>query len=229
MMDFWINGTAASEKGIFTEDITPPVRPSKRVNLEKVPGRSGFVTTGDESYNEYVRYATCFIEDDTRLAEVWEYLDGARNVRFSNDETQLLECVSVDQIDPEAFTIDSCSFTVAFTCQPYRYLYPERSVNVTTSGSAVVNAGRLASEPVIRVMGTGSMQVVINGEPIDIAGGEVIIDSARMDCYDASGIICNERVTLYSGEFPKLSPGANVISWSGGCTGVSVQLKERDQ
>lgn len=229
MMDFWVNGIAASAKGIYTEDITPPVRPSRRYNLEKVPGRSGFVTTGDDSLNEYVRYVTCFVEDNSALADAWEFLDDVRTVRFSNDSGHLLECVSIDQIDPEGFTSESCSFTIGFTCQPYRYLYPERTAEVSVSGGTVTNNGRIDSLPVIRVNGSGDMSVIINGEPVDITGGTVIIDSQRMDCYDTDGMVCNERVTLYAGRFPHLRPGVNVISWSGGCTGVTIQLKERDK
>jgi len=230
MFDFWINGVSAMSKGIYTEDITPPCRPSKRLNLESVPGRSGFLANGDDSYNQYVRYVTCFAEDNANLAAVWEFLDGATTVRFSTDAGHYQQCVSVDEVDPEAFTSSSCSFTVAFTCQPYRYIYPvAEEVTLEASGVTVNNAGRLPSAPRIKISGSGAMTLTVGGELVRITGGTVIIDSELMDCFDEDGItLANSRVSLLAGHFPALQPGANTISYTGAVTSVRVLKRERD-
>lgn len=230
MLDFWINGVSAFSKGIYTEAITPPPKASRRTKLTAVPGRSGYIATGDESLNSYVRYVTCFVPDNGSLGEVWSFFMGAETVRFSTDPAHQLDCICVDQVDPEAFTLGSCSFTVGFTCQPYRYKYPEAdAVTLTTSGGTVTNSGSVASLPRIKVTAAGDFTLTVGGELIEVTGGSIIIDSELQDCLDADGaLLANSRVTLDAGSFPRLNPGANVVSWTGGVTKVEVTKRERD-
>lgn len=225
MMDFYLDGVAASSKGLHVEEITPPIKPARRLTLSVVSGRSGYLATGDDTHAQVTRYVTCFLPDPDKLGEIYTWLESGRTVRFSTDPAHSLDCIVYSAIEPDVFA-QGVEITIPFACQPYRYQYPAAADIVLTAGGTVVNPGTAASEPRISVEATGDFILYVNGDAVE-AGASVIIDSRLRDCLETDGVtLANNRVIM--ADFPVLSPGPNAISWTGAVTKVTITPRWRD-
>lgn len=91
-----------------------------------------------------------------------------------------------------------------------------------------INNGNTISKPIIKIEGTGTIELIVNGNklfsytfPED--ENTVIIDSQKQDAY--LGTILKNR--NMSGEFPIFNKGNNIITWNGTIESIEVSLKSR--
>ena len=85
-----------------------------------------------------------------------------------------------------------------------------------------------ASEPKIRIEGSGDAIVTINAQQMAFTGltDGIIVDSELKDCMNLSETaLMNANATM--DEFPLLAPGANMISISGAVTKITVTPRWR--
>jgi phage-related protein len=94
-----------------------------------------------------------------------------------------------------------------------------------TSSGTVVNPGTVYALPRIKVYGTGSRTLTINGRPIilNLLSGNLTLDSELKECSfgDAAQ---NNRMT---GEFPVFDVGPNTITLGSGITKVEIEPRWR--
>lgn len=93
-------------------------------------------------------------------------------------------------------------------------------ITLTTSGQFINNPYCVASEPVITLTGSGDITLIVGQYIIlleDIEGS-ITIDSRLQEAYNVDELQ-NGKMT---GDFPKLAPGQNSISWTGNVTNVKV-------
>ena len=79
--------------------------------------------------------------------------------------------------------------------------------------------------------GAGDVVLAIGTQVVEIEGLEdgIIIDSELGDCFNLTeSALLNGKVTLMDDGFPTLAPGANIISWTGNVTKVTVTPRWRD-
>lgn len=112
--------------------------------------------------------------------------------------------------------------TIKFDCKPQRYLKSGEAKIILTGAGSVVNPTPYNALPIIRIKGSGAGVVNVGGYTITISSivNYIDIDSGIQDSYNVSTNL-NNYVTL-SKSYPKLVPGSNVISFSGGVTSVEV-------
>lgn len=142
------------------------------------------------------------------------------------------------------------SATIEFTCKPQRFLKTgdkiirfirsEQSIEdsdnrliLDSSGNNIEgfveiqrflnNPTSHISLPIIKIYGNGIGEVQIGNNVISLLSlsNYLIIDSDLMEVYK-DGENCNSKVKFSSNSFPKLYPGINDISFSGGVTYVEV-------
>ena len=126
------------------------------------------------------------------------------------------------------------AFTVTFDCQPFLYHVEAEDgddVGITTSPHTLSNPGTYKSAPRIKVEGAGDVTLTIGTQVIVIDGleGGIIIDSELGDCFNLTeSALLNGKVTLLDDDFPTLAPGANIISWTGNVTKITITPRWRD-
>ena len=112
-----------------------------------------------------------------------------------------------------------------------KYLKNEsvKDLTITTQTSLVINnQGLEIAKPIITLYGSGNIEIAINGSTIfeyTFPSGEtsVVVDSLQEEAY-LNGIYKNRNML---GEFPKLNPGNNTITWTGSLTRIKVEPKSR--
>lgn len=218
MQDYFIwNGVDCRAYGIHVSEQPPITIPLERTTLTTVPGRPGTLTTiqGDDVYDDLVLTAQCFITDPAQIPAIAGWLKGKGTVTFANRLGGHYSARVANQIPFEKVLKGRphCTFSVNFRCFPFWYADNVENIEVTASGSIVVNPGNVYSEPVMNVIGTGDVTLMVGSTLIDLTGlgAGIIIDSVIQEAY-ADNNLRNDHM---SGDFPVLKPGANAISWNG--------------
>lgn len=221
------NGVKCTEYGIVVSELPPITMPTERVEYISVPGRSGSLTKleGEDVYEDLVLSAKCFVENEDKIADIMRWLKGSGKVVFANRQGGFYYARVSNQIPFEKILRGRAyrTFAVNFRCKPFWYA-DEDVIEMNGSG-AVMNEGSVYSEPVITVRGSGDGELLIGSYIVKLTGldGSMTIDSELQEAYSAE-VSCNEQM---SGEFPRLSPGLNGVSWTGGITGVTIRKNTR--
>ena len=149
---------------------------------------------------------------------------------MSNESDKIYNCQIIDKIDYEKL-LRFKTATIKFYTQPYKYKKNENqvTVNITSQTSVTVNnIGLEPSKPIIKLTGSGTVDLKVNGSTIftytfPTNETEVVIDSLIEEAH-LNGIYKNRNMV---GAFPILQPGANTIGWSGTLTKIQIQPKSR--
>ena len=86
---------------------------------------------------------------------------------------------------------------------------------ITESGTELQNPGTVSSEPILRIYGSGVVDLLVNDQMLEVVirSGEshITLNTELKEAYCSR----NSRNSNMTGEFPLLEPGRNTISWSG--------------
>lgn len=117
-------------------------------------------------------------------------------------------------------------FTATFTCAGLKYLSSGlKPLILTSSGVELNNFGSYEANPIIKIYGTGTITVTVNGKSFTVKNisNYVVIDSELKECYK-DGTNMGKNMT---GDYPILSIGKNVISWTGAVSKIELTPRWR--
>lgn len=223
------NGRKCTEFGIHVSEQPPVTIASERATFTNVPGRSGSLTTleGDDVYDDLLLSATCFIRDIDNLNTISGWLKSSGTVRFANRQEGFYQARIVNQIPFDKILRGNPhrSFAVNFRCKPFLYLTDSPTYTLSSGGSFITNPGSVYSEPIITVQGSGDITLIVGMTIIELSdiSSSITLDSVLQEAYNGYASMNN----LMSGEFPRLLPGQNAISWMGNVSRVTVQTNWR--
>ena len=226
MNDWFIwNGKKCTEYGIHVQEQPPITIPAERATFTNISGRSGSLTMleGDDVYDDMILTAQCMVSDASRISEIAAYLKGSSTVTFANRQGGFYYARIVNQISFEKILRGNPhrSFAVNFRCKPFWYQENVPEITVTTSGTFVNNPGSVYSEPVITVYGSGEITLMVGMTIVELDGitDSITLDTPLMEAYKDT----TSMNSCMSGDFPKLLPGQNAISWTGNVSKVVIQ------
>ena len=219
-------GIDCRSMGVILQGPVPIIRPEERVNHIEIPGRSGDLTEiegeSDEEkiYNSYIQTVTIEVNGGYRVREIYNWLKGSGFVTFHGepDRKQMARVIGAITLNKHSRNLDWWVGEVQFYCQPLKQLLTEGTVQITSSGSAVMNTGDEWARPKITATASGtSMTITANGKTLTItgltSGQQYIIDSEIMEVTNANRTALLTKDSV--GDFPKLKPGSNTITGSG--------------
>lgn len=208
-----------------------PKRPVPAHQGEKIRinGRDGYLWRSSRGAREDITInVECSTMDGYTADELSGWLQDGGLLRFSDEPDRAYRARVTDEFARESMFLrfDKQRFTVPFSCQPYRYIYPAAEPEVLTAAQVLYNPGTAYSQPRITVEGSGDMIVYVGEYMIAATGAGFIVDSETMDCYELDGVtLANSRVSM--DEYPVILPGGAVISWAGGVTKVTIEGRWR--
>ena len=224
------NGVSSKDLGIQVEHPPGYQTPVKDYDKIHVPGKNGDVVVYKGSYQNVNRTYDIAIGDTER--SFTEMANSISEWLNSTDGYTRLE----DSYEPEYYRLaiyeESPTITnifqhggratVNFNCKPQRFLKSGDHKIITSVNTSLKNPTKFSSLPIITVKGSGNAELQVGTYHVSISdvGGYITIDSEIQDCY-AGTLNKNPYVTLVNG-YPKLAPGINEISFSGGITEVEV-------
>lgn len=232
---FIFRGLDSRNIGVVVEDMFDVHRPKRNVRTIQVPGRDGRLTQDDGTYDTYTisGKVNCF---GAPLSDVYAWLSGSGDLILGDEPTRSIRASATAQVKNTRFRCDGCydSLQVSFECQPFRYHIEQTEgddVIITSSPDTVTNPGTHKSAPRFIIEGTGDVVLTIGTQIVEIEGleGGIIIDSEMGDCLNLTETAyLNGHVTIMDDDFPTLQPGANIISWTGTVTKITITPRWRD-
>lgn len=116
---------------------------------------------------------------------------------------------------------DAGQFDLTFICKPQRFLTSGDTVTTVTASTTITNPTKFDSQPLLRVYGTGELEVGGVTITISTASTYTDIDCEMMDCFKGTASK-NQYVSFSSNDFPVLVSGSNVITLGAGITKVEI-------
>ena len=227
------NGMDCRNMGVTLAGPVAIVRPEERVKHVEVPGRSGDLTQleGDNIYNSYIQTATIQVRGGLHVRDVYRWLRGGGFVTFSGepDRKQPARIIGAITLDKYSHNLDIWTGEVQFYCQPLKQLLTSETVEVTSSGTAIYNAGDVTEKPKIKLTASGGNATLTIGGNTTLmlnltSGVNYVLDSETQEMITLSGggSVTNQTV----GEFPIIPVGSQTITGTG-WSKLEIERRER--
>ena len=214
-----------SDYGVYISKRPSIPSPKRRITNVVIPGKSSSLRFDENTYEDITIAVECSIKDDilpNKIDEIKEWLlaYGESDLVFSNQHNKKYIAQVVNVIDFTQVLKYISKFVIVFNCRPFKYEVESNVIEMIAEGS-VTNPGSIYSEPIIKIFGSGDINLTINSEVIKLKEviNHIILDSVQQNCYNEDIENLNSKMT---GEFPKFEIGENNISWTGSVSKVEV-------
>ncbi|NLK23290.1 MAG: phage tail protein [Clostridiales bacterium] len=201
------------------------VLPKKRVTEMIIPGRDSAVKFDENTYEDINISVECNIMDkdlSNKIDDIksWLIKTGTNDLIFSYQPNKKYIAYMANSIDFSQILKVISRFVIIFRCEPFKYETKQETINVVKP-EIIVNPGTIYSKPIIKVKGTGNIELKINSQIIEIENldGVIILDSILEDAYNEEKHNMNFKI---NGEFPILEEGENNILWTGGISNIEI-------
>ena len=225
----WKNIDSKNIPGLMITELPPITKAKIRANIVEIDGRDGDIVE-ELGYESYIKSVSVGLTNDYNIDQIVKYFTGSGDLILSNEPDKIYKCKIINQVDYERL-LKFKTATVKFHTQPFKYLYNEVLYELLVNEEIeleVLNRGLEKSKPLIKLYGSGTINLYINGNQVlsytfPTDDSEVTIDSIEENAYK-DGVYKNNNMI---GSFPILEPGVNAISWSGSLTMIVVEPKSR--
>lgn len=224
---FWFNGRCCDEFGIVASGEHTYNAPQRDVDALQIPGVNGDLLISNKRYKNISVVYPCGIVHNfasrAEAARAW-LLAPQGYCRLEDDyspNTYRLGYFS-GPIDFDMALLNRAGTAdLTFTCKPQRYYKIGEAPLRLTAPGALYNFTLFGSLPLIEVTGEGAGSLTVGDCTVEI---RALDGTLTLDCelQNACKGTENKNNTIYAPEFPRLTPGANAVSWTGGVTGVSI-------
>lgn len=177
----------------------------------KIPYKLELVNTSPRSFVELSRLIKNWLLVDPGYFKLWDTYDREyfRLASYSGEVNLEQELRQYGKLD------------IAFNCKPFKYAFAGQQAIVTDVAKHIYNAEAYASKPYIKLYGSGTMQLHLNGKVYHFKDVDeyIEIDSEIRECYKGTTALNNK---MASDDFPELVPGDNFISKSPSVTHIEI-------
>lgn len=224
------DGEQSSDFGVYIGGQGTFNAPKRSVTKYEIAGRNGELIRDNGRFeNIQITYPVVIMEefrDRSDALNAWlKSKTGYCRLEDTYNPDYYRRAMLIDEIKYKTTAWNrSGQGELTFDCMPQRFLKSGESWTSVTNGGTITNPTRFASKPIIKVSGTGLVNVKLGDYRMILTmTNEVIcIDSELMDCYNDS-LNANSKVQLVNG-FPVINAGDNTITISGN---ASVQIMGR--
>lgn len=192
----------------------------------QVEGRSGSLIINKGTYpDKKIPFTFTILSPQLEIdfERVYEWLTEIEDNRLifgRNDRCYKVKKVVFGDIQKEFRTIGQ--FDITFLCEPFTQDLERTVLELTSSGFKINYTGNAPGDTLIKVYGTGNIQLTINGETIQInnVNNYVEIDSDLLQVRNQDK---TSKDNDTSGDFILLEEGINTISYTGNVTKIVIE------
>lgn len=224
--ELYFNGNRSLNLNLFLENY--PSIPIANEEYEEVlvEGRNGKLIINKGTYpDKKIAFTFTILSprieiDFERVYEWLTEIEDNRLIFGRRDRCYKVKKVIFGDIQKEFRSIGE--FDVTFLCEPFLQDLDKTTHEITTSGFKINYDGNAPGDTLIKVYGSGNIQLTINGETMQINNvtDYVEIDSDLLQVRNQDGTSKDDD-TL--GDFILFTKGGNVISYTGTVTKVVVE------
>ena len=214
-------GTTFNSKGIIIEKTPIISKPKHSYNQYTIPGRSGFLTIDNETFEPLTLSLECHLNStNVDMNEIRAWLDGYGELQIDGEKTYT---GFISNAIPFEKIVNFRKFIIQFNLQPLGKSLLTTTINGLTE-SEFASETYTNTYPTITITGTGTLTCYINdvGFTIYNADGTYVLNGeAKVITKDG----VNQSGNM-SGEFPYIINGENSISKSGTITALTIEYNK---
>ena len=230
------NSVQSTTVGINVETFPDYETPERDYEIIHVPGRNGDIVIDTGTYKNTSRsYKVSMVASSSlpyykAMNKVAEWLQsGAGYCRLEDtyEPDYYSYAVYKQKTSFENLFNEAGRATLTFECKPQRFLKSGDNVVTFNSSGTITNPTKFSSLPIIVITTNSTAGNVVIGNisfTVKAGAGTITVNSDTQDVYTGTANK-NQYITLLSGAFPKLDPGSNTISFSGGVTKLEITPK----
>ena len=233
-MSLTFNGVSSDSLGVIVERYPDRPVPERIVETVRVPGRNGTLTFSEgfanvrQDYDVYLSAEAAGLPSASAGMAAWLLApEGYQKLTdtYSTTDYRMARLVNPQDVANHFNKFGRC--TLSFDCVPQRYLNSGDTVTTYTTDATITNPTSFTALPMVYVTGSGVVDFALGGYPVTIGtfSGTIVLDCEAQNAY-AGSINANNIITLGNGEFPRLEPGANSLTFGSG-TITSIKVKPR--
>lgn len=218
---FIFNGISSKDMSISCKDEDFIGRASKVYEQTTIEGKDGS-SFEELSYSNYEKSITMYLKDISKIDDVFSWLNGEGIFEYDGRKTKAW---FLDEIETENQFDRIIILKTKFVRYPFWEAVDDDYIQVTT---AVTNRGNACAYPVIKLSGTGWVDISINDVRFTYnfdEDGQVEIDCLNME-ETYKGISKAKNIEI-GFEYPKLFPGKNTITINSGSCMIFIKRKDR--
>lgn len=242
------HGVSSATLGIRVQRFPNHNRPIQKFEQVSVPGRNGDLFFFQDAWNNYEQQYEIFAGTGARGNTATTFDAVMSWLRPANASVTVNNLINlrtggyyhlIDTYEPNTIRLAALTSGVeiadswtrygtavlTFNCRPERFTSDAFTMtSKTLSGGYISNPTDRPAKPFLKVYGSGSGTLTVNGYRISITGmvDYLHIDCDSQNCFRQVTENRNNLITLTNG-FPILSPSVNnTISWTGGITKVDI-------
>lgn len=233
---FTFNGVRSSDMGVRIISKNIFSAPKYDLSFQSIPGRDGDLISPNGRFSNVTLSYTCFApaKSISNLVEIitkikaWLYTEPDRyhTLTDSYDTQFLRKAVFNNKLDIEDQLNKIGTFTVNFSCQPFRYLLSgQEKTTYSASGFVLKNPYPFAAKPYLKLNGRGSGNLIIQSSAsnkvwaFSTLNGYTECDSELMNFYHD---LTPKNDTVEGDGFPQFMPGDNTVSFDGAITSIEI-------
>lgn len=221
---FTYKGKTSDEMHLKIENNLIFTAPARDIEFVAVGGRDGDIAFDRQRYESVIRSIPCTLKPDRvgieqLIHDVNDWL--STDVRYhdftwSGDPNFIYKAIVSDGYDIQRLLSRYGKAILRFRFHPIKYLTTSLSERAVANGANINNPYNTPAKPIIRIIGSGNMQIYIGGELLDLRDvlNGITIDSETQTVTSANGQF-TEFDKMFSYPFPTLKPGNNTITFSG--------------
>lgn len=224
--ELYFNGNRSLNLNLFLENY--PSIPIANEEYEEVlvEGRNGKLIINKGTYpDKKIPFTFTILSprieiDFERVYEWLTEIEDNRLIFGRRDRCYKVKKVIFGDIQKEFRSIGE--FDVTFLCEPFLQDLDKTTHEITTSGFKINYDGNAPGDTLIKVYGSGNIQLTINGETMQINNvtDYVEIDSDLLQVRNQDGTSKDNDAL---GDFVLFTKGENVISYTGAVTKIVVE------
>lgn len=228
------NNISSKDLGVEVETFPTYEVPERVYQVISVPGRNGDIIIDTGTYRNVPRtYEVSIATYDRvpyhiKMGKVAEWLRSASGYAILEDSYEpdfyryayYNNAISIENLFNEAGKA-----TLEFICKPQKFYKDGDKPIIFTSAGKIQNRTDNVALPIINIVTDNTQGTVTVGEygftVKANVGNNIIVNSELEDAYYGT-VNKNSYIVLNEKGFPKLNPGENVISFTGGVQRVEV-------
>lgn len=217
-----MDGVTSRTFGVYINGVDTFGAPAREVSTLQIPGRNGdIIVKADRLQNYDLTYSAFIYRNfDANIAALRAFLLSKTSYFRLEDTYHPDEYRMAYFRGPftPAVTqrLNAAKFDLTFNVKPQRFLISGTQSISISDGQTVINITRFDARPLLRVYGSGSIRFG-TGSTLTIAPHDnnyIDIDCDTMEAYYRYGTR-NQYVSSSDTDFPRLTPGGNVVHISG--------------
>lgn len=224
--ELYFNGNRSLNLNLYLEKYPSIPITNEEYEEIQVEGRSGSLIINKGTYPDKKITFTFTIlspQIDIDFERIYEWLTEIEDNRLifgREDRCYKVKKVNFKDIQKQFRTIGE--FDVTFLCEPFTQDLEKTVHEITSSGYKIYYNGNAPGDTLIKVYGTGNIQLTVNSEIMQInnVADYVEIDSDLLQVRNKDKTSKDDDT---SGDFILLEKGINAISYTGNVTKIIVE------